>query len=146
MASSIGPPRADAGVVADDVHAAEIVTHAASHVLDLRGIAHIAPIGTHVDIGRVELRVGLGQRLVLDVDHGNVHAGPGEGPRHAETDTGRRAGHHGDLVLNGFHRHTPRKKQILVLGAWQSAALSAGRIRAANSRGDRGAVASLLSA
>ena len=98
--------RTHARVVADDVHAAEVVAHAVGHFRDLDSIAHVASIGTNVDVGRFEFRVGRGKGLGLYVEHGNVRTGPAERTRYAEADTGCRAGHHGDLVLNGFHCHS----------------------------------------
>ena len=102
----MGPAGTDAGVVADDVDAAEVAPNAACDLFHLRQVAHVAAVATNIDVGGVELGVGFRQRILLHIEHRHMRPSTGQRPRHAEANARRRTRHHRDLVLNRLHYHT----------------------------------------
>ena len=77
--SQIGPARADAGVVVDEVHGAELLQGPVTQVADRRGVGHVGHGGDDVGAGRGELVRGLLERVLLDVGEHDLHP-LGRGP------------------------------------------------------------------
>ncbi|MNT33732.1 hypothetical protein D3C72_1696740 [compost metagenome] len=83
----------DAGVVDEDVHAAEVALGVAHHVLDLGGAAHVRGVVTHLDAAASARDLGLCAVHVTKTVGDDVGALRGQCLRDAESDPTGRASH-----------------------------------------------------
>ena len=94
----------DAGVVDEDVGAAELAVDVAHHLRDVVRLAHVGAVVAHLHAERGDLRLRA-LDVAEAVEH-DVRALPRQRERHAEADAAGRAGHesslsfeHGGLLL-----------------------------------------------
>jgi len=93
----------DAGVVAHQVHGAVRVERPLRERLDVGGPGDV---GHDREDGRsagLHLRLDARQRSGLDVGEDDLHPFRGERAGHGASDAARRAGHHGNLLVQVFH-------------------------------------------
>ncbi len=90
----------DAGVVHELVDAAELRRHLGDAGRDLRGIAHVGVHGQH-GVGAVERGHAALQRLVVDVQQGDVVAAREEPLADGQADAARASGDDGDGGVGG---------------------------------------------
>jgi hypothetical protein len=94
----------DAGVVADDVHAAEAADGLVGEGLDRGAVADVGADGVHGRAVARELGGGAGERRVVHVGEHEPRPPGGEGARHRHADAARSARDHGHASVECVHR------------------------------------------
>ena len=81
-----------------------MVADGVRHVAHLGAVADVADERLYIHVGGPELRARFGERLLLDVEHGDVDSGARQRAHDPEPDAGCGPGDHRNPVLYVLHR------------------------------------------